>query len=264
MPPDVFRGVAGPAIVDWTPAQREDLWARHAAAVASARELPPLVPATGGAEVPCEIGENQRATLQTPNFQQSLTGGRPFRFSYVAVGHLGAFQPFVKDGAAAPTGAGDLVDWCLPPPPKSDVRVEGQANETGQRIVVSTFDPNVTLTPRLGPDVVGLTIGRSPNWVQVAAIGGRYLVRDGHHRVAAAVAAGHERVPAIVVEYQNLQEAMAAPPGLWFTPDVMFGIPRPPLVADFLDSALTLDVPAPSRVRVYTVQFQISKVDVAV
>lgn len=263
MPPDMFRGVAGPAVADWSASQRDELWARHAAAIQAAAALAPLT-ASRDVEVPFELAEAQQTTFRSTNFQQSLTGGRPFRFSSVAVEHLGAFQGFVKDGPGAPAAGVDLTDWCLPQAPKSDVRVEGQSNETGQRIVVSTSDPNVTLTPRLGADVVGLAIGRTPNWVQVAAVGGRYLLRDGHHRVAASVAAGHDRVPAIVVEYQNWQEAIAAPPGLWFTPDVMFGTPRPPLVADFLDSTLTLELPAPSRVRVYSIQFQISKMDVAV
>lgn len=73
-----------------------------------------------------------------------------------------------------------------------------------------------------------------PNYVQVAAIGGRYLLTNGVHRVCALQLRGYSSVPCVLRRVGRLEEAGLNLQTTLFRPDLVNG-PRPAQVLDFLE-----------------------------
>jgi hypothetical protein len=73
-----------------------------------------------------------------------------------------------------------------------------------------------------------------PNYVQVAVIGGRYLLTNGVHRVCALQLRGHTHVPCVLRRVGRLEETGLNLQTTLFRPDLING-PRPAQVVDFLE-----------------------------
>jgi hypothetical protein len=98
--------------------------------------------------------------------------------------------------------------------------------------------------------VFGFIVGVLNSVLQVGHFKGRYFCRDGHHRAYQLLRKGVRHVPAVVREFEAHQE-LAPRPGL-FTKEICVGT-RPPVLADFLDDAVSADVWHPASRKVVTI-----------
>ena len=82
--------------------------------------------------------------------------------------------------------------------------------------------------------------GTQANYVQVTRLNSRFLLKNGYHRAYAALLAGLKYLPAVVFEASDFAETGALRPGFFGRELVMSA--KPPLLKDFLDDRVMLDV----------------------
>lgn len=105
--------------------------------------------------------------------------------------------------------------------------------------------------------MVGLFVGLSTNLVNVLLHRRRLIVNNGHHRLHALRAAGVTHAPALIQVCASREEFdEVAPRAAREHYQPFFESPRPPLLADFADPALTLAVATPPMRRELKVSFE--------
>ncbi|MBN8488647.1 MAG: hypothetical protein J0M20_13115 [Burkholderiales bacterium] len=105
--------------------------------------------------------------------------------------------------------------------------------------------------------MVGLFVGLSTNLVNVLLHRRRLIVNNGHHRLHALRAAGVTHAPAMIQVCGSREEFdEVAPRAAREHYHPFFESPRPPLLADFADPALTLAVATPAMRRELKVSFE--------
>jgi hypothetical protein len=97
-----------------------------------------------------------------------------------------------------------------------------------------------------------------PSYMQVVLVGGRALLRDGHHRALQLLRSGVYDVPVLVREFPVDLAGLASVPT--FPSTILLG-DNPPLLADFLDDDLAVNVALPAIRK--TVIFQGLELNVA-
>ncbi len=106
---------------------------------------------------------------------------------------------------------------------------------------------------------VVLYVGYSVNAINVVEINGRLVLNNGHHRAYALYTSGATHAIAVV---QHLSpNDLSVVPAVQQTPALYLESPRPPMLADFLDPALTDEVSIPHRVRQIRLQFGSEQLD---
>jgi hypothetical protein len=153
-----------------------------------------------------------------------------------------------------------LVDLCLPTP--RSATVEGAIDAFQMTFTTSSMEPNlriagfeVAAVQEAGGQVhqvMGVRLASGPSFVQLAEYRGRWLLRDGYHRVVELLRRSVTRVPCVVIRARTFEETGAGRPGL-FGYETLFG-PRPPLVTDFLDDDLSADAATSATLRVIRVR----------
>jgi hypothetical protein len=76
-------------------------------------------------------------------------------------------------------------------------------------------------------------------------------LRDGYHRAYGLVAAGITHAPALVKDFNTLEDANM-PPGL--LPQSAYLGERPPLLLDYLDDGVAVDTNIPSTTKMIVIQ----------
>ncbi len=76
--------------------------------------------------------------------------------------------------------------------------------------------------------------------MQVVSYRGKFLLKNGYHRAVGLLMKGLSHAPCVIVEVGDFGETAAA--GVGFFNETLLMRPRPPLVGDFLDTELTLEV----------------------
>jgi len=105
--------------------------------------------------------------------------------------------------------------------------------------------------------MVGLFLGLSTNLVNVVLHRRRLMVNNGHHRLHALLAAGVTHVPALIQVCASREEFdEIAPRAARDHYQPFFESPRPPLLADFADPALTLALRTPPMRRELKITFE--------
>ena len=84
----------------------------------------------------------------------------------------------------------------------------------------------------------------------MARIGDRLLLRDGYHRAVGFLARGVHVIPCLTREFDNLEKL--APSGM--LPQNAFLGARPPLLPDYLDDTVAIDVEVPVASKLVVVQ----------
>jgi hypothetical protein len=97
----------------------------------------------------------------------------------------------------------------------------------------------------------GFAIAQQQSYMQVAGVNGRYFLRDGYHRAYGLVAAGITHAPALVKDFDTIEDAQI-PPGL--LPQSAYLGDRPPLLVDYLDDTVAVDTNIPSTTKMIVVQ----------
>lgn len=173
------------------------------------------------------------------------------------ISHLVAMQRTVTTDAYEDLPTEDdefeeLLEYCLPTEGQSitfgnEISTEG-GEFNGYQVI--SRDPNlgsamqIKNTPN-GHEII-FQIGGSPNFVQIKQYKGRYILKNGYHRVVKLYEAGRTHVPAVLSDAESWEDVTQNADH--FGPQVVLQ-DRPPLVTDFLaDWAKSIKRPATNKV----------------
>jgi hypothetical protein len=141
-----------------------------------------------------------------------------------------------------------LFNACLPEPER--VELPGGFDPSQNAFTVSSLNPNLRIASFELVDaaqpagvvkrIAGFTLSLGSSHIQVAEYSGRWMIRDGYHRLCGLIALGATIVPCIHIKARTFEETGAARPG-FFGYEVLYS-DRPPQLTDFLDERLSLEV----------------------
>lgn len=247
-----------------TPADVARHQASHAAAVRAVSALPKV-----------DLGPTAPEAITDPEEQAwiaEVVASRDYQQHYghanaiigcVPIEEITVFQPHLRaHHEAPPLSSLEVLKWCIPKEfgAQMNIRIEGN------RILLLGKGPNFQLVPpQADPNGGGilLPIAANANWVQVKRVSGRYILHNGHHRVAALAAAGHTHVPAIVSDAPSLEHVIPLQGNRqyrpWWSPQEIQAFERPPRIVDFFDASVTMDLPAEELMRVVEIRLDIQQ-----
>ncbi len=139
-----------------------------------------------------------------------------------------------------------LFQFCLPG--QEAAQVQGGFDPTQNAFTATSLNPNLRLAgfqvvtpPNGGPtnNVIGFTLSLGSNQVQLVEYRGRWMVRDGYHRLYGLLARGITTVPCIAIRARSLDETGAGRPG-FFNYETLYS-ERPPLLSDFLSDHYSVE-----------------------
>jgi hypothetical protein len=116
--------------------------------------------------------------------------------------------------------------------------------------IIGAFGGLAEDAPQPGTYNLGFQVRVIASFVQVVSVQGRWFIRDGYHRSVGLLQRGARYVPVLVKEDMGLGDL--ALPGM--LPFESFMGERPPLLPDFLDSAVSCSVRLTAARRVVVVQ----------
>ncbi len=238
----------------------DQFWARHASTSDEKGKLAPI-PLDDGQLRPLDGPDAEwvQSVASTDRFKREIAG--PHAFAWVPIDKLLAFQPLIDEGPPSPGASADeVLRWCLPSefPKTAADKPQFMANPawSGPRLVLGTRDMNAQLSFEVRDDGLSLSLVPRGNWLQVAVVGSRLILRNGYHRTCALAAAGHTHVPALVLPMPDLASAIPQSPA-FFGADYLQRLPRPPMVMDFLSPDLTVELAHTPQKRVVEIRFDI-------
>ncbi|MGO4514213.1 hypothetical protein AB4Y89_00365 [Terriglobus sp. 2YAB30_2] len=127
-------------------------------------------------------------------------------------------------------------------PPKFDKTHDS----AGNTLVLRSENPNTHI--RITNDAnFPVTVHTGSPFFEVASYAGRWFLRDGYHRAFSLLKAGIDRVPAVIVKAETIEQLGANQP--WFFPEKTLFSQAPPLVADFLEDDLVSEYDRPRLIR---------------
>ena len=147
-----------------------------------------------------------------------------------------------------------LADIMLPIPDPQPLSY--QVDSLRNVAVVGSLDGNLRVVGFAAREVprgthMGFILEIATSYVQVAEVGGRFVLRDGNHRAAALVKKGITKVPALVRSFAH-GEDLAPPKGV-LAPAIYLG-ERPPTPLDYWDPAVSAAVLVPRRRKFVLIQ----------
>lgn len=187
-------------------------------------------------EIPGEFGPYLESVRSAPAFQQ-VYGRRPVTFGLVDASRLCVVQPLVKtDYHAGPadTSMKSLLEFCLPVNFEAHIEYTVVPQQNGFQIIATAGSSNFDFEG-VGVATDGALLRFTPNknWVQAVRVNDRYFVKNGYHRIFHLLGRGITQVPALVTDAVNPQELGCNNAG-FFGLDYVMGLPRPPVMSDFL------------------------------
>ncbi|HEY1694673.1 MAG TPA: hypothetical protein VGG39_21025 [Polyangiaceae bacterium] len=183
----------------------------------------------------------------TPLFQNAF-GQNGWSVGRVPVDRLAVVQPVIDAmHDAVPTTEEEVARWCLPESSTLDYHATLAADSQPRsfHVVLTARHPNQDFDVELqegGAGGVLLRLRPRPNYIAVIHFPHRFIVHNGHHRLAALAAAGVTEVPVIILDAGSIGPLQDRPGFLPF--QLVTQVPRPPLVTDFLDPEVTIDIPS--------------------
>jgi hypothetical protein len=163
--------------------------------------------------------------------------------------------------SARPNDASALVDICLPAPEASQML--GTFDPAQLAFTASSVNPNLRIggfeianVPSAGSaqpqQLLGFRISMGSTFVQLVEYKGRWMVRDGYHRLYGLLSRGITKVPSVVIRAKTFEETGATQPG-FFSFETLYG-PQPPRLTDFLDRKFAADVQVQANMRVVRIK----------
>ncbi len=154
-----------------------------------------------------------------------------------------------------------LMNVCLPP--AAPETFKGSFDPAQNAFTAWSLNPNlrvagfgVAATPIPGLEqpqqLFGFRMSFGARFVQVAEYQGRWMVRDGYHRIYGLLKKGITQIPCLVVRAKTFEETGAGRPG-FFDHEVMFSS-QPPRVTDFLSDDFAVDVQVQAVTRVVRIR----------
>jgi hypothetical protein len=207
-----------------------------------------------------DLARYGEALLQTPGLDELAAAG--WTVAMVDMRCVCPLHPVVVvDGAADRVSlvrADDPVSLAtvsLPAPAPAKLPV--QHDSLHNTWTISSPNPNLRILDSfagqspLGMRGFGFNVGITPSFVQVARVGDRLLLRDGHHRVLGLLDRGIATIPALVRSFASVAELDG--PADMLSPEVLLG-DRPPTVPDYLDDAVSVAVSRPAARKAIVIQ----------
>jgi hypothetical protein len=230
---------------------------RHAADLAARIKLRTLSP-VNQQELPHSYSGHAKQLTEQPAFRQLF--GTNFALREVELERLIAFQRYIDSEHSkelATKMASDeksVLECCLPLEFRQNLQVT--FDQTIPGVTFSSVSPKLQLAGLQlvglgGPEVtlggqpvaqpgVLFAIGTQQNYVQVARYKNRYFLKNGYHRAYAALLSNRRHIPAVVSEFDDFAGVGALNPA--FFPKELLMSDAPPLLPDFLNDGIALDV----------------------
>jgi hypothetical protein len=209
---------------------------------------------------------------------RAQTSGRNWSFAWVDIRETVALQESINLDYAravaarisAVSGEREILDLCLP----RDLRPQGQTyhitGASSHGVTIHSEDlnlivmrANVEATESKDPGDpsvarLGFILGKAWHHVHVLSVGGRCYLKNGYHRAVGLAEAGVREMPCVVLHVDDLGAAECE---RWS--HRLLTSERPPRVGDFLDPALTVDVPNKRVIKVIHATVQpLSRLDI--
>jgi hypothetical protein len=243
----------------------EQLWRQYAEAAQADRKFTEVTPLE---EIPDEISARLEAFASRPDVG-GLMQPHDWSVGFADVSkNVLSYQRvvIVKDvdariGNVSGRDLGSLVDICLPPPQTSQML--GAFDQAQLAFTTSSVNPNLRIagfdianTPGAQPgqaqQILGFRITMGSTFVQLVEYKGRWMVRDGYHRLYGLLAKGITRIPCVVIRAKTFEETGAGRPG-FFSFETLYGS-QPPLVTDFLSDRIAADIQVQATMRVIRIK----------
>lgn len=150
-----------------------------------------------------------------------------------------------------------IASVSLPTPMEQPTHLPAQFDQTKNAWIFSSRNPNLRIAGHFGGQVgegftgFGFVVQLSLSFVQVASLRGRYLLRDGYHRTYGLIKRGITKIPALVRDFNSLEE-VGLPPGL-LPQDAYLG-DRPALLEDYHNNSVSEQIRMPATEKLIIIQ----------
>lgn len=242
----------------------ESIWERHRKATQERADFKPLNPLVSA---PPAVAQRLRAFKHRADVQavmQTLDwdlGFADLTKSVLTYQRLILTRPSRKRLTTAESkDALSLIDVCLPPPHPD--QFQGAFDPAQMTFTASSPNPNLRIGEFQvatvgGPDsssqqILGFTLSFGSSFVQLVEYQGRWMVRDGYHRIYGLLEQGITQIPCVLVRAKTFQETGAERQG-FFGHEILFGT-KPPHITDFLVPELAANVEVPVTMKVVRIR----------
>jgi hypothetical protein len=212
--------------------------------------------------LPGDLADHVRALQTSPAAGQMFAEG--WQVQLIDLTQVCAFQPVVySDRSFESTSLLDANDLnaiaAITLPLSQGDPLPIQFDPIRQAWIVTSANMNLRIVGNIGPlpmapggSILGFGVFAGPSFMQVARRGGRHFLRDGYHRALWLLSRGVTVVPAFVRDFTAFEELMPDPRTV-LPQDSYYG-PRPPVMPDYLDDAVSAAVQAPDPRKIIIIQ----------
>jgi hypothetical protein len=210
-------------------------------------------------ELPAPYAHRAAEFMQRPDVQQTFA---PHDWSVIALDlsvPILTYQTLVhSEDAVQRVSAVDIADpdavfdACLPESEK--VELPGGFDPSQNAFTISSLNPNLRIasfevveTPvlqGLTKRIIGFSMSLGSSHIQITEYRGRWMIRDGYHRLFGLMARGAKTVPCVLIRARSFEETGAGRPG-FFGFELLYA-DRPPLLSDFHDDDYSVEVTTPA------------------
>jgi hypothetical protein len=269
-PPDLLPGVSGRVLVGWMPATQSNNFIGAFAAddeeilrlrragemrVAAVKSLDRVLDQSGVIEeIPAKLAFHVSQFVESAIGKAAKAEG--FNLAYVDLTKLVAFQSFVRQASVrnyslmvAPNDITSAARIALPVDFRSEIRARYDPHSGSWHVF--SLDQNLRIVGQLGhpnPDGsigVGYNFAVQPSLVKVQTYKGRSYLSDGYHRTVALLRRGFTESLALVRDVAEFEQLGA----LGHLPLDSFTGESPPLLRDYSDDRLSLELKVPGGAR---------------
>jgi hypothetical protein len=213
--------------------------------------------------LPAELEAHVELVKATPAGSHMFAEG--WDVALVDLTRVCAYQPLVlsdqaidRAGGVTPHDLQTIAEVALPV--AGEVELPFQFDRVKQTWMVSSANSNLRIVGPVGPivtspgkpPVIGFEVTINQSFLQVVRYHGRYFLRDGYHRAYGFLHAGITTVPAFVRDMAEF-ESMVPDPRVLLPQDSYCG-PRPPVLPDYTDEAVSAPVWVPAARKLVLVQ----------
>lgn len=214
------------------------------------------------AALPDSLAEHAAKLRSSPSSAGMFSDG--WDLGFVDLSRVCAFQQTVftesargRVGAVTRENMTGIAEITLPTAFTNEV--EAQFNPTQRAWMLMSANPNLKIVGQVGGPLqtpagefpgFGFLVTLMPSFLQVARFQGRYFLRDGYHRAYGLLVAGITHAPAFVRDFDAIEDL--APAGM--LQQAAYLGSRPPMLPDFLDDAVSIDVRLPAVQKMIVVQ----------
>jgi hypothetical protein len=184
------------------------------------------------------VNLNHARQLRTHIDKLRATGGGDGAAFALALGYHERAVPSLQVEAV------DGASWFVRSRSK-DLRVIGVRQLEPSELPAGVFDAAPAA-------VFAVAVGYSYNYLTALQLEGRLVLENGKHRAYALREAGFTHVPCLVLSLRDRRALLKVVPAghpLLLRPDDYLSVPRPPLLADFFDERLRVEVELARTVR---------------